>query len=248
MSHTSASTGAPDPPSTEEDASEITSGDLRFQRAPYAPPASNAHYLVRDKAGSERIVRVTALSADGNTVQLQTLENGAPLTQTTQVPVEALARQAARGWCFSLHPLKESAGEQANESPTNVLMRLDIQNFGRCCGDIIRANIKYNTQLIKDVGDGPFRAGDYDQAYRTFEQLAVGFNAAVSNSRREIANGRRQLTADKGKLSGREIQQRTAAFTRSEQLIHTAEREFSSILEGLRMYLLALPGSENEDQ
>jgi hypothetical protein len=118
-------------------------------------------------------------------------------------------------------------------------MRLDIQNFGRCCGDIVRANIKFGTQLIKDVGDGPFRAGNYEQAFLTFEQLAVGFTAAVGNSRRAIADGRRALTAEKGKLSGKEIQERTAAFIRSEQLIHTAEREFSTILEGLRMHLRA---------
>jgi hypothetical protein len=48
--------------------------------------------------------------------------------------------------------------------------------------------------------------------------------------------------ARKGNLSGKEIQERTAAFIRSEQLIHTAEREFSTILEGLRMYLRAEQG------
>jgi hypothetical protein len=97
-------------------------------------------------------------------------------------------------------------------------------------------------QLIKDVGDGPFRAGKYEQAFLTFEQLAMGFNSAVTASRREIADGRRRLTAEKGNLSGKEIQERTAAFIRSEQLIHTAEREFSTILEGLRMYLRAEQG------
>jgi hypothetical protein len=84
---------------------------------------------------------------------------------------------------------------------------------------------------------GPFRAGNYEHAFRTFEQLALGFTTAVSNSRRAIADGRRKLTSEKGKLSGKEIQERTAALVRSEQLIHTAEREFSAILEGLRMYL-----------
>jgi hypothetical protein len=127
-------------------------------------------------------------------------------------------------------------------------MRLDIQNFGRCCGDIIRANIKFGTQPIKDVADGPFRAGNYEQAFLTFEQLAVGFNSAVANSRREIADGRRTLTSEKGKLSGKEIQDRTAVFIRSENLIHTAEREFATILEGLRMYLRAraTPASQAE--
>jgi hypothetical protein len=118
-------------------------------------------------------------------------------------------------------------------------MRLDIQNFGRCCGDIARANIKFDTQLIKDVGDGPFRAGNYEQAFVTFEQIASGFNSAVANSRRAIADGRRTLNDQRMKLSGKEIQERTAAFVRGEQLIHTAEREFSTILEGLRMYLRA---------
>ena len=122
------------------------------------------------------------------------------------------------------------------------MIRLDSQNFSRCCADIVRANIKFSTQLIKDVADGPFRAGNYDQAFLTFEQLAVQFNSAVGNSRRAIADGRRTLMAEKNKLSGKEVQDRTAAFVRSEQLIHTAEREFSTILEGLRMYLRAQQG------
>lgn len=126
---------------------------------------------------------------------------------------------------------------QLEEPPGNVLMRLDIQNFSRCGADIVRAKIPFDTQLIKDVGDGPFRARNYEHAFRTFEQLALGFTTAVSNSHRAIADGRRKLNSEKGKLSGKEIQERTAAFVRSEQLIHTAEREFSTILEGLRMYL-----------
>ena len=92
------------------------------------------------------------------------------------------------------------------------------------------------------------RTKNYEQAFLTFEQLAVGFNSAVANSRRAIADGRRALTSEKGKLSGKEIQDRTAAFVRSENLIHTAEREFATILEGLRMYLRAraMPDSQAE--
>jgi hypothetical protein len=127
----------------------------------------------------------------------------------------------------------------ASNTDTNVTMRIDSQNFGRCCADIVRANIKFDTQLIKDIGDGPFRAGNYEQAFLTFEQIAISFTSAVANSRRVIADGRRALTAEKGKLSGKEIEERKAAFIRSEQLIQTAEREFSTILEGLRTYLRA---------
>jgi hypothetical protein len=71
-----------------------------------------------------------------------------------------------------------------------------------------------------------------------FEQLTVGFGAAVTASRQVISEGRRKLQHDKDRLSGKEIAERTAAFVRSEQLIYAAEREFSTILEGLRMYLL----------
>jgi hypothetical protein len=60
----------------------------------------------------------------------------------------------------------------------------------------------------------------------------------VNTSRQQIAEGRRILIAEKGNLSGREVQERTAAFVRREQRIYSAEREFSTILEGLRMYLL----------
>jgi hypothetical protein len=52
--------------------------------------------------------------------------------------------------------------------------------------------------------------------------------------------------AEKGNLSGKEIQEQTAAFVRGESLIHTAEREFSSILEGLRMYLRARDAPPNQ--
>jgi hypothetical protein len=136
----------------------------------------------------------------------------------------------------------------AANSGDRAMMRIDSQNFGRCCADIARANIKFSTQLIKDVGDGPFRAGKYEHAFLTFEQLAVGFNAAVAGSRREIEDGRRKLTAEKGNLSGKEIQERTAAYIRSEQLIHAAEREFSTILEGLRMYLRAGQDQASSDE
>jgi hypothetical protein len=134
-------------------------------------------------------------------------------------------------------PGPAAALPEAANPVSNVTMRLDIQNFGRCCADIVRAGIKFDTQLIKDVGDGPFRAGNYEHAFLLFEQFALGFTSAVSSSRRAIAEGRRALLAEKGKLSGREIEERKAAFIRNEQLIHTAEREFSTILEGLRMYL-----------
>ena len=40
--------------------------------------------------------------------------------------------------------------------------------------------------------------------------------------------------------------ERMAAFVRSENLIHTAEREFSTILEGLRMYLRVQATSGNQ--
>jgi hypothetical protein len=243
----------PDKPSkkVEPDArafspSDVVSGDRHYRKAPYAPPEKGALYCVRDKAGRKRIIRVAAQSADGTVVHVETLKEGRPLKQTVEVAVDSLARQAAKGWCSLLLPIAESEEAPAVGSPpadsgmaANVTMRLDIQNFSRCCADIVRANLRFDTQLIKDVGDGPFRAGNYEQAFRTFEQFATGFNSAVANSRRAIADGRRTLTAEKGKLSGKEIQERTAAFNRSERLIHTAEREFSTILEGLRVYLRA---------
>ena len=222
---------------------EIASGDTRYRKAAYAPPEIGTLYSVRDKTRGERIIRVVGKSPDGALVQVETLDDGKPSERPIQLAVESLARQAAKAWCSVLLPLAENEPSAAASRPapshdtTNVMMRLDIQNFGRCCADINRANIRFDTQLIKDVGDGPFRAGNYEHAFLTFEQLAVGFTSAVVSSRQAIAEGRRALLAEKGKMSGKEIQERTAAFIRSEQLIHTAEREFSTILEGLRMYL-----------
>jgi hypothetical protein len=234
---------------------DIMIGDRRYVKAPYAPPENGSLYSVRDKAKGERIIRVIAIDLEGGLVQVEILENGRPSKQAIQLPVDSLARQAAKGWCSLLVPVAENAGIAAAaqqstnaESLSNVTMRLDSQNFGRCCGDIVRANIKFGTQPIKDVADGPFRAGNYEQAFLTFEQLSIAFNSAVANSRRAIADGRRALTAEKGKLSGKEIQDRTAAFVRSENLIHTAEREFATILEGLRMYLRARAMPANQDE
>jgi hypothetical protein len=217
----------------------------QYRKAPYAEPQQGTIYEVRDKSGSDCVIRVIGKSPDGKLVQAEVLVDGKARKRPIQIAVDSLARQAAKGYCRVLVPISEGEAAAASDpsaeadSPTNVLLRVDIQNFGRCCADIVRADIKFSTQLIKDVGDGPFRAGKYEQAFLTFEQLAIGFNAAVAASRREIADGRRQLTAEKGNLSGKEIQERTAAFIRSEQLIHVAEREFSTILEGLRMYLRA---------
>jgi hypothetical protein len=227
---------------------EVVSGDRRYRKAPYSPPEKETLYSVRDKARGERIIRVIGKSPDGTLVQVETLEDGKASNRPIQLTVHSLARQAAKGWCSLLLPVTENEEAPAAESQpedsntANVTMRLDIQNFGRCCADIVRAGIKFDTQLIKDVGDGPFRAGHYEQAFLTFEQSAVGFTSAVTSSRRAIADGRRALTAEKGKLSGKEIQERNTAFIRSEQLIHTAEREFSKILEGLRMYLRSQHG------
>jgi hypothetical protein len=225
---------------------EVVSGAHRYRKASYIAPEIGALYSVRDKTGGARIIQIIGKSPDGTLVQVEIIKNGMPSDQPVQLSTESLARQAAKGWCHLLILVAQGGAALTSANPPsapspdpNVLMRLDSQNFGRCCADIVRANIKFSTQLIKDVGDGPFRAGNYEQAFLTFEQLAVMFNAAVANSRREIADGRRALTAEKGNLSGKEIQDRTAAFTRSEQLIHTAEREFSTILEGLRMYLRA---------
>jgi hypothetical protein len=226
---------------------------LRYRKVPYAVPEKGTVYEVRDQSGKDRVVRVISKSPDGALLQVEKLKDGVPSNRPFEVAVESLARLAAKGLCRVLVPVGESeqevtadpsaeADSPEEKPPTDALMRIDIQNFGRCCADIVRADLKFSTQLIKDVGDGPFRAGKYEQAFLTFEQLAIGFNSAVTASRREIADGRRQLTAEKGNLSGKEIQERTAAFIRSEQLIHTAEREFSTILEGLRMYLRAEQG------
>jgi hypothetical protein len=227
---------------------EVGFGEERYKKAPYAPPEVGMLYCVRDKAKSERIVRVVAKSPDSALVQVEILQAGKPVMQPIELTVDSLARQAAKGWCSLLLPVEETEHSEAAatvnrpaaaDTSRNVTMRLDIQNFSRCCADIVRANIKFDTQRIKDVADGPFRAGDFQQAFLTFEQYATGFNLAVGNSRRAIADGRRLLNAEKGKMSGKEIQDRTAAYTRNEHLIHTAEREFSTILEGLRMYLRA---------
>jgi hypothetical protein len=228
-------------------------GNTAYEKRPYVPPEIGNVYSVRDKLGSDRIIRVTGLSDDGTQVEVQTHKDGQPSKAPVLIAIESLARQAAKGWCNLLvriggdepqssvaatRQVSDTGAEQAG----GAMMRLDSQNFGRVCGDIARAKINFSTQLIKDVGDGPFRAGDFEQAFLTFEQLSIGFNSAVAASRRTIADGRRVLNAEKGNLSGKEIQERTAAFVRHEQLIHTAEREFSTILEGLRMYLRASQG------
>jgi hypothetical protein len=227
---------------------EVIIGDRRFRKAPYASPKIDSLYSVRDKAKGERIIRVSGKSPDGTLIQVVILEDGKASKQPIQLSVDSLARQATRGWCNLLLPVTENAeapdaaSQPTVPSTTANLMRLDIQNFGRCCADIVRANIRFDTQLIKDVGDGPFRGGNYEQAFLMFEQCAVGFTSAVASSRRAIADGRRALTAEKGKLSGKEIEERKAAFVRSEQLINAAERAFATILEGLRMYLRAQQG------
>jgi hypothetical protein len=226
--------------------SEILSGGHRYVKAPYVPPETGTLYSVRDKVKGDRIIRIIGKRPDGAVVQVEVIRDGVPSRHPIDLAVDALASQAAKGWCSLLLPIDEkqvargAAIQTTNtDASPNAIMRLDIQNFGRCCADINRANIKFDTQLIRDVGDGPFRAGHYEQAFLTFEQFAIGFTSAVANSRRGIADGRRALNAEKGNLSGKEIQERTAAFVRHEQLINTAEREFSKILEGLRTYLRA---------
>jgi hypothetical protein len=219
----------------------------RFEKSAYEPPTPGTMYCVRDKAVGERIIVVIEVNADETSVVVDTIDDGKRSSHSIQISVDMLARQATKGWCSTLKPVDEPApaaqeAPSPADAPSTIHMRLDSQNFGRCCADIARANLRFSTQLIKDVGDGPFRAGDFEKAFLTFEQLAPSFNSVVAASRRTIADGRRQLIAEKGKLSGKEIQERTAAYIRSEQQIQTAEREFNAILEGLRMYLRASQG------
>jgi hypothetical protein len=216
-----------------------------YKKAPYAPPEIGSMYSVRDKTKTERIIQVIAKSLDGTLIQVEMLEQGLPSDKPIQLSVDSLARQAEKGWCSLLLPHADnpeakpaSNSEAVATSADDTLMRIDIQNFGRCCASIVRAKLKFNTQLVKDIADGAFRIGQYDKAFFMFEQLTVGFSTAVTASHQAISEGRRKLIHDKGRLSGKEIAERTAAFVRSEQLIYAAEREFSTILEGLRMYLL----------
>jgi hypothetical protein len=217
-----------------------------YEKSAYEPPAPGDLYCVRDKLVGERIIVVTEVNADETSVSVDTIDGGKRSNQSIQVSIDSLALQATKGWCSKLKPVDDpmlaADASREFEAPSTLHMRLDSQNFGRCCADIARANLRFSTQLIKDVGDGPFRAGDFEKAFLTFEQLAPSFNSVVAASRRTIADGRRQLIAEKGKLSGKEIQERTAAFIRNEQQIQTAEREFNAILEGLRMYLRASQG------
>jgi hypothetical protein len=224
---------------------EIAIAGVRYRIAPYSPPEPGALYSVRDKRGAERIIQVSSAPPDAAVIEVRTLDNRRRSNRPIRISADSLARQAAKGWCSRLLRVAENAppaAEQPEPPPAAAAtMRLDVQNFSRCCADIARAGIKFDTQLIKDVADGPFRAGNYNQAFIHFEQFALGFTSAVAASRRAIAEGRRALAAQKTKLSGKEIQERTAAFVRSEQLINAAERSFSTILEGLRMYLRAQP-------
>jgi hypothetical protein len=240
--------------------SQITSGDRLFEKEPYAPPVPGCLYSVRDKRKGERIVRVVDVSQDHKQIQVRVLKDGHAATGPIPVAVDALDRQAEKGWCNRLKPVdsqehepvdshehEEVAESQpADSSPTSTAeMRLNPQHFHRCCGEIVRAQIQFDPHVIRDIGDGPFRAGEYEQAFQKFEQIAVMFTGAVANSRRAIANGRRELAAAKLKLSGPEIQQRTAGYSCSEQLINTAEREFATILEGLRLCVQAHQAKAN---
>jgi hypothetical protein len=214
---------------------------MLFEKEPYAPPEPGCLYSVRDKHQEERIVRVVDVSEDHRQVQVQVLEDGHVATAPIPVAVDALDRQAEIGWCNRLKPVAaheeapEAESQPADSSGTATAeMGLDVQHFHRACAEIARANIQFDTHVIRDVGDGPFRTGDYEQAFQKFEQVAMMFSSAVANSRRAIADGRRDLAATKSKLNGREVQERTAGYARSEQLINLAAREVTTILEGLR--------------
>ena len=185
---------------------EIVLGNKRYNKVPYAAPEPGTLYSVRDKTKGVRIIRVIAVSPDSAHAEVETVADGNSHSKRIQLAIDSLVRQAEKGWCNVLLPIAESeespaAGATTNpDSTPHAAMRLDSQNFGRCCGDIARAKINFSTQLIKDVGDGPFRAGKYEQAFLNFEQLAIGFNSAVAASRRAIENGAPRINSRKRKL------------------------------------------------
>src|SRR6478609_6713444 len=240
----------------------VVISDMVFEKEPYAPPEPGSMYSVRDKQKCERVVQVVDVSEDHKQVQVQVLEHGHATTKPIPVAVEALNRQAEIGWCNRLKsvaahddmpesveahddaPEAESPTAPSSPSPTtspspNAEMGLDAQHFHRCCAEIARANILFDTHIIRDIGDGHFHAGDYEEALKKFEQVAMMFSAAVANSRRAITDGRRGLAASKSKLKGKESQDRIAEYVRSEQLINIAARDVTTILEGLRQCVQA---------
>src|SRR4051812_10040311 len=122
---------------------EVVSGVRRFIKATYASPEEGSFYSVRDKVKGERIIQVIAISSDAEQIQVDILQNGTASKQPIQLAVDSLARQAAKGWCSLLIPLAEdekippAASKEANSHFRFVTMRLDSQNFSRCCGDIV---------------------------------------------------------------------------------------------------------------
>src|SRR5262245_58340553 len=120
---------------------EVTFGGHHFWKAAYSPPEKGSVYAVRDKAKGERVIRVVDKSSDGALVQVEILTVRKSSKPPIQLAVDSLARQAAKGWCSLLLPVtqndKASAAGAATTTAvpdeTIATMRLDIQNFSRCC-------------------------------------------------------------------------------------------------------------------
>src|SRR4051812_38455625 len=89
----------------KSETNDVVSGTAHYRKCPYAPPQQGMLYSVRDKSGADRIVQVVARSDDGLMLQVATVENGKLASEPLQLPAEALARQAAKGWCGVLIPI-----------------------------------------------------------------------------------------------------------------------------------------------
>jgi hypothetical protein len=141
--------------------------------------------------------------------------------------------------------------EQNTESPESPaaprlqpsVTVLDIGAFTQLLAAAQQSGLLANTDAIIGARDREFRAGRYQRAFDVVEGLYIQLNTQAARHQAELRRQEIQYKAGTLKMSPREWLQRQRQATEQTQKIDRARRQFSRVLDGLRVLMTA--GSES---
>ncbi len=133
----------------------------------------------------------------------------------------------------------ESEARAASRPP--VIAGLDVGAFTQLLTAAQQCGLVANTDAIIDARDREFRLGRYQRAFDVIEGLYLQMNAQAARRQGDLRRQETQYKAGVLKMTPREWQLRQRQETERTQKIDRARRQFSRVLDGLRVAQASQP-------
>jgi hypothetical protein len=139
----------------------------------------------------------------------------------------------------------EEEAENGAETPVVPVTRppgsLDIGAFTQLLTAAQQCGLVANADAIMTARDREFRLGRYQRAFDVIEGLYLQLNAQVARRQGDLLRQEMQYKSGVLKMSPREWQVRQRQETEKTQKIEWARRQFSRVLDGLRVLQASQP-------